>query len=62
MDTPKNQNIALKRKKKKCMDRTRTTGKKVTNFETMNTKFIKQILQSLTQLIFMVKFFNTKIK
>ena len=44
------------------MDRTRTTGKKVTNFETMNTKFIKQILQSLTQLIFMVKFFITKIK
>ena len=32
------------------------------NFETMNTTLIKQILKNLTQLIFMVKFSNRKIK
>ena len=32
------------------------------NFETMSTTFIKQILKNLTQLIFMVKFSNRKIK
>ena len=31
------------------------------NFETMNT-FIKQILKNLTEVIFMVKFSNRKIK
>ena len=28
----------------------------------MNTEFIKQILKNLTQMIFMVKFFNRKMK
>ena len=34
-------------------------GKK---FGTINTKFIMQILKYVTQLTFMVKFFNRKIK